>query len=80
MSGEALLVRWKEFAELQEMEDTMLDAGRNLEWACSILQRCLDVSKNIDQHKLFQALNILEDIQEQMQGAATASFPFLKGF
>lgn len=58
----------KEFAELQEMEDTLVDAGRNLEWACRLLQRCLDISNNIDQHRLYQALNILEELQDQTRG------------
>ena len=61
-------MRWKDFAELQETENTLLNVGRNLEWACSILQRCEHVSQNIDQHRLYQALNILEDIQQQMRG------------
>ena len=63
-----MLTRWKEFAELQEVENTLLNAGRNLEWACSLLHRCVDVSVDIDEHKLYQALNILEEIQQQMAG------------
>lgn len=58
------------------MEHTLVGAGSNLDWACSILKRCLEVSQDIDRHKLYQALNILEEIQDQMKGKASLN-PFI---
>jgi len=79
-AGEAILDRWKEYADLHEMENTLLSAGRNLEWACSILQQCLEVSEQVDQHRLYQALNILEEIHNHMMNDTACTSETLKGF
>eukprot|EP00210_Caulerpa_lentillifera_P003559 g3395.t1 len=79
-AGAAILSRWKDYADLQEMENTLLSAGRNLEWACSLLQRCLEVSENVDQHRLYQALNVLEEIHNQMSNDIACTSETLKGF
>ncbi|GMH45381.1 hypothetical protein BSKO_13338 [Bryopsis sp. KO-2023] len=80
-AGQALMHRLKEVGDLQEVEDRLLATGRALQWTCAVLERCTVVCQNIEQHKLYHALKILEDIQTNMipDDGKKSSKP-LKGF